>query len=349
MSSASIHRWLAVGAVTLASGWLCSTGVIAHQRYSNVTWANDIRPIFQRRCVACHHANGFGQIRLDNYADAKAWASSIRQQVLEAAMPPSAPGSGFKAFTNDQFLTLLERDLIVSWADGGTPEGTERANERPVAPVLSERQPDVVLAPPRPEAINNDSVRFVFPTDVDRPRWIDKWGVRPGNARAVQRVVVTVLPTGPVGTWVPGEQDQEFTEGAGQQLPSRGTIAVDVSYRRTSGPESDQTKVLLWLGKGSPKRILKSRTFGCGRTQVDRPIRISSVSPYLPSAGEPVEVVAYPSTSRTPDPIIVIPRFKPAYQPAYLLRTPVLLEAGSVLEVFSAERNCRADIVYTEP
>src|SRR5262249_48688784 len=152
MSSLSIHRPVVAG-ISVASMWMLATAVAAHQRYSNVTWTNDIQPIVQRRCLACHRPGGYGPMSLAKYAEAKAWASSIKQQVLERAMPPWSPGPGFEAFTNDQSLTPIEQDLIVSWADGGTPEGMERSNEHPLDYNREKREPDLIVWPARPEPI----------------------------------------------------------------------------------------------------------------------------------------------------------------------------------------------------
>src|SRR6185436_8544994 len=55
---------------------------------TKVTFTREISAILAARCVTCHSPRGFG------------------------------------AFANDPTLTPLESALIVSWVDGGLPEGT---------------------------------------------------------------------------------------------------------------------------------------------------------------------------------------------------------------------------------
>ena len=43
-----------------------------------ITYWQDVVPIFERHCMACHQEGGIGTFRLDDYAQAKAYAALIR-------------------------------------------------------------------------------------------------------------------------------------------------------------------------------------------------------------------------------------------------------------------------------
>ena len=54
-------------------------------------------------------------------------------------MPPWGAVKGFGDFRNDQALTPEQLELIVSWADGGVPEGEEK--DLPPPPKFDESTP----------------------------------------------------------------------------------------------------------------------------------------------------------------------------------------------------------------
>jgi hypothetical protein len=87
-----------------------------------ITWSREISRIVYARCASCHHEGGRA-FSLMTYKDARPWAVAIRDEVLRRSMPPWGAIKGFGDFRNDQGLTPEEFELIVSWSDGGVPEG----------------------------------------------------------------------------------------------------------------------------------------------------------------------------------------------------------------------------------
>jgi hypothetical protein len=87
-----------------------------------ITWDREISRIIYDRCASCHH-NGGSAFSLMTYEEARPWAVAIKEEVLERRMPPWGAVKGFGDFRNDKALTPEQLELIVSWADGGVPEG----------------------------------------------------------------------------------------------------------------------------------------------------------------------------------------------------------------------------------
>ena len=73
------------------------------------------------------------------YDEARPWAKAIRDEVLERRMPPWGAVEGIRAYRNDPSLTPIEVDMIVSWVEGGAPEGD--AIYLPPAPLLHNEAP----------------------------------------------------------------------------------------------------------------------------------------------------------------------------------------------------------------
>src|SRR5690349_11853338 len=89
---------------------------------TNLTYTRDISRIFAKRCVGCH-VDG-SSIPLTSYAEVRAWAVGIKEQVLSRSMPPWGAVKGFGDFSPDNALTQEEIMIIAAWVVGGAPEGS---------------------------------------------------------------------------------------------------------------------------------------------------------------------------------------------------------------------------------
>ena len=92
---------------------------------TSITWSRDISRIVNNHCASCHHPGGMA-FSLMTYADARPWAVAIKEEILRRRMPPWGAIKGFGEFRNDTALTPEEMERIVSWTDGGVPEGEEK-------------------------------------------------------------------------------------------------------------------------------------------------------------------------------------------------------------------------------
>jgi hypothetical protein len=100
---------------------------------TKLTWTQEISRIVYKRCASCHHHGG-SSFSLITYEEARPWAKAIREEVLEWRMPPWGAVEGIRALKDDPSLTPLEVEMIVSWVEGGAPEG--EAIYLPPAPVF---------------------------------------------------------------------------------------------------------------------------------------------------------------------------------------------------------------------
>jgi|SRR5579871_993245 len=90
-----------------------------------ITWSREISRIVYKHCASCHHPDGKA-FSLMTYNDARPWAVAIKEEILTRRMPPWGAIKGFGDFRNDQSLTPEQMELIVSWTDGGVPEGEDK-------------------------------------------------------------------------------------------------------------------------------------------------------------------------------------------------------------------------------
>lgn len=101
-------------------------GAVALQAHdpitTKLTWTQEISRIIYKRCASCHRESG-AAFSLMTYDEARPWAKAIRDEVLERRMPPWGAVEGIRAYRNDPSLTAIEVEMIVSWVEGGAPEG----------------------------------------------------------------------------------------------------------------------------------------------------------------------------------------------------------------------------------
>lgn len=130
--------------ILLAITLLGCTRVFGHDIITTpITFDREIMRIVDSRCASCHHPGG-SAFSLMTYKDARPWAEAIKEEVLARRMPPWGAVKGFGDFRNDQALTEEQLELVVSWADGGVPEGDDKT--LPPAPKFDAAPPG---APPK--------------------------------------------------------------------------------------------------------------------------------------------------------------------------------------------------------
>ena len=83
----------------------CRIGRVSRQPKGDVTYANQIAPILQARCVGCHQAGEIAPFSLTTYADASGWSDTIREVVENRRMPPWFANPKYGKFSNDCRLT----------------------------------------------------------------------------------------------------------------------------------------------------------------------------------------------------------------------------------------------------
>jgi hypothetical protein len=89
---------------------------------TNLTWTQEISRIVYKHCASCHRDRGTA-MSLMTYEEARPWAKAIRDEILARRMPPWDAVKGVGDFRDDASLSQPEIDMLVSWVEGGAPEG----------------------------------------------------------------------------------------------------------------------------------------------------------------------------------------------------------------------------------
>ena len=321
---------------------------------TNILFKNEIAQIFQRKCFQCHSENNLA-MSLTTYTEARPWARAIREEVLERKMPPWQAVPGYGHFANDLSLNNREKEIILSWADGGAPSGVLKAEESippvyvPAAPSWEHGEPDLVLAIGDGHAVPSGAPfeikRFVVPTKLPAAKRVRGIALKQGDRRVVRHAAFFEDASGRwIGGWTPWQTLSQFASDAAVRLPANASIAVEIGYRGGDQDITDKSELGLYFAEGDgpaldglqlsapQKAVAPGAQNDRARveTKLAAPTRLLAFWPEPGVGARSVEITAV-----TPDgvvrPLLWINEFRPEWRSPYLLASAVDLPQGSRL------------------
>jgi hypothetical protein len=267
-------------------GLLCAAFValpaLATAQTRPVTFHEDVVPVLQKNCQACHRPGEAAPFSMLTYKDARPWAASMKRAVVSRKMPPWHADPSVGHFANDRRLAQADIDTIARWADAGAPEGDPKKAPAPLTFLEGWNigQPDKILEMPQafsvPATGTIDYQWIVFPTGLDKDTWIEGVEVRPGDRTVVHHVIAFYrmpgskwlvdakpgIPTpkgsgdseagmsdGAIGGYVPGLPAARLAPGRAIFLPAGSDIVLQVHYNATGKATTDRTKVGIVFAK----------------------------------------------------------------------------------------------------
>ena len=261
------HRGLCAGVLALLLGSAFSTSrLLSHGTTTNtVQFDREIVEILDSHCVSCHAEAG-PAFSLETYEDTWLKRQEIHRAVLTRHMPPWRATSGNSALSNDNGLTLRERQFLVSWVEGLGPRnagivfwnvsGSQGAPPEPVRanpgfdrwrlgePTLLLRLATLdptTVEPGQPDAVR----RFVVDPGLTEEQWISGLEYQPADRRVVRAAVFTVQDMGLwLGSWTPWHGFVELPETVAYRLPPGSRIAAEIHYRPSSDGVREQAPVI---------------------------------------------------------------------------------------------------------
>jgi hypothetical protein len=374
------------------------------------TFARDVAPILNARCVSCHRPNQIGPMSLTSYTEARPWARAIKSKVVTRQMPPWGADPRYGRFKNDWSLSQAEIDTIAAWVDAGASMGDVRA----LPPALKfddtaweAGPPDAVIEIPEqklPASGEFEPPSFIVSNPFGRDVWIQGSQVLPGNRRIVHHASphVVRLPAGAVikddqkaywpdgrllkrsefpvypaigetaadrdaaklGAYLPGRGLEWYPDGTARRLPKDAYIELNVHYQPSGKPETDRTRLGLYLARGPVRREIRNgggvdpagfrevagggtpagrvpnippfaENFRVsGYTLFSRPATLYALSPHMHLRGKDMTFILVRPDGRE-EILLSVPNFDFDWQLIYELETPIQVPAGSRLRAIA--------------
>ncbi len=338
----------------------------------SISYALDVAPIVQRRCIACHSPGNIAPHSYTRFEDLASRASSIRASLLTRRMAPWHADAEYGAWSNDVALTPLESATLHAWTKAGAPRGTGADPIAAAIPASASTwplgQPDLILTIPRQSIPATGKVDYVYVTlavPIDRERWLRAAVVRPGNPKIVHHSLVfegtlfdVLAAAGGQGGffagYVPGLAQTWYPPGTGKRLRKDAALTLQMHYTTTGAPENDETQIGLYFTDAAPARELQTRSAYSPIIPINtiaiparareylreasftpsaaRDVMLYELSPHMHYRGK---WFRYEATypDGTTETLLNVPQYDFNWQSGYRLSEPKRLPAGTIIRV----------------
>jgi hypothetical protein len=351
-----------------------------HERnqLDGISFAFDIVPILERRCISCHNEGGIAPWAMSGYEMVKGWSPMIRETILTKRMPPGQIDMEIGHFKRVNELNAEEELILLQWIAMGSPldaDGTDPLAQLQVAnPEWPLGEPDHILTiEPQTIPANGllDYYYAMVVNDLGEDKWIRRIDFNPGNREVVHHAAAYLTDKGstnPLGRsyllgWTPGRVPVDFPDSSGQRLPADQDVILELHYTTVGYETTDQTQIGLYFWDEPPENVMRDEPIvnpriqippydGNYETQASRvfndDILLYALTPHMHYRGKEMKyTVVYPDG--TSEELLSVPNYQFAWQYVYDLSEPMLLPAGSRIVVSGTFDNSEQNPFNPDP
>lgn len=332
--------------------------------HKKISYSEDVAPILQDKCLACHRPEGIGPFAMDSYQMVKGFAPMIREVIRTKRMPPWHADPHYGKFANDRSLSNEETKTLVHWIEAGAPRGEGPdvlAQHDFSAPKWALGEPDVIVEIPAYDVPATGVVDYLNPkakNPLGKDAWVRAVEIIPGSRQALHHVITTFgVPdpearegfrtTGGLGGYVPGNSVDEFPENTGVFLPKDAVFNFQMHYTTFGKAVEDKSVMGIYLHDGKPKYPLDSITMLNPMISIpphtkehwekketkplERDILVYSLLPHSHFRGKAADYTAiYPDGKE--EILLSVPNYDFNWQTSYVFEEPKRLPAGTVIQ-----------------
>jgi peroxiredoxin len=338
----------------------------------SVSYANDVAPILEQRCVTCHQEGGIAPFAMSSHQMVQGWSPMIRETLITKRMPP---GQIDAEYTNDfhgvNHITVEETQKLVHWIDSGAKN---EGNTDPLAELQTEvvkwghGEPDMIVDIPPQTIPASGTVEYrnlVLPLDLPEDKWVKAVEFVAGDTTVLHHIIAWaqapdngsgrggafgILNQGiGLGAYAPGNAINTYPEGAGFPLEQGSGLILQMHYT-TSGKEAvdaSQIGIHFWdeeperpiLGGSAADLEIDIAPFEANHEMVAtkkfrKDSYLTMVGPHMHYRGYDANFkLVYPDGSE--EEVLNVPNYQFNWQKTYDFKEPKFLPAGTEM-VFRA-------------
>ena len=362
---------------TDAPGCLIHFPTWEERREKTISYAKEIAPIIQEKCVGCHLKGGIGPFAFSNFRKVRGWSDMMREVLMTRRMPPWQADPHHGTFSQDLSLTTKEKQTLLHWIEQGTPRGEEEdplAIKTPEAKPWPLGQPDHIIDIPSQKVPANGIIdyRYVFMSSpFEKDTWVTGADVHPGDRQALHHVIIFIVPeegerkqyrrwlTG----YAPGVKGDMFPENTGVMLKKNERLLLELHYTAYGKETIDQTQVGLYLAESklehsfhtglfideSIKIPPHNRAFEWSQTRdIKEDIILYAMNPHMHFRGKAMrfELVTPEGNRET---LVSVPHYNFNWQHTYVLQQPRRVPKGSKLTLHAVWDNSERNPANPDP
>ena len=239
----------------------------------SLSYASDIAPILEQRCVSCHMEGGIAPFAMSSHQMIQGWSPMIREVIYTKRMPPGQIDNDFvEDFHNVSFISIEESQKLVHWIDNGSQnkDGIDPlAALRPKLVKWNYGEPDIVIPIP-PQQIPSTGVQeyrnLQVPLNITEDIWVKAVEFVPGDPTVLHHIIAFAYgPNGinefeilnqgiGLGAYAPGNSINTYPENSGFPLKAGGGLMLQMHYTVTGKEAVDASEIGLYLWDEPPAR-----------------------------------------------------------------------------------------------
>ena len=341
----------------------CIVNLAAHDRkaeHAKISYSEQIAPLLQEKCVACHRPGGIGPWAMTSYENVRGFAPMIREVIRTKRMPPWYADPHFGNFVGDRSITTEQAQMLVHWIEAGAPRGTGADPLTTVEPVNMQwalGEPDMIVEIPAFEVPATGVVDYKYPrvpNPIGRDVWVRAIQILPGNPAVVHHVLTGIDDSdgdgrafieqlAAFGGYSPGRNFLPFPDGAGVLLRANAKLQFQTHYTPNGKAVRDVTRVGYYLHKAPPKYEMrlqflnsrslripagaKSHTESAAHTFRDS-VMLYSLMPHAHLRGRAAKFTAHYPDGRE-EILLSVPKYDFSWQTVYQFQEPKFIPSGT--------------------
>jgi hypothetical protein len=331
--------------------------------HAQISYEKTIAPMLSTHCVACHREGGIAPWQMSSYDMVRGFSPMIREVLRTKRMPPWHADPHYGVFSNDRSLSAEETKTLVHWIEAGSPRGggadplTEVKKDWPVWALGA---PDLVVNLPKFDVPATGVIPYQMWT-VDNPLDHDVW-VRavdflPGARSNLHHIIATIggemapgdkrdNTEGSLADYVPGSEPLQIPPESGILLKKGAKFGFQAHYTVNGKPVTDGTQMGLYFMDKPPQYRYRAAIMANPRIKIpantkaytndavykfDREVLVYSLHPHAHFRGAAAEFVAQYPDGRE-EVLLNVPRYEFNWQTTYVLKTPIVLPAGTAVK-----------------
>jgi peroxiredoxin len=329
--------------------------------HAQISYEKTIAPMLSSHCVACHREGGIAPWQMSSYDMVRGFSPMIREVVRTKRMPPWHADPHYGVFSNDRSLTNEETKTLVHWIEAGSPRG---AGADPLTavrkdwPIWALGSPDLIVNLPKFDVPATGVIPYQMWT-VDNPLDHDVWvravDFQPGARSNLHHIIATIggemAPgekrdtDGSLADYVPGSEPLQIPPESGILLKKGAKFGFQAHYTVNGKEATDVTQMGLYFMDKPPQYRYRAAIMANPKISIpantkaytndathmfDREVLVYSLHPHAHFRGSAAEFVAkYPDGHEQI--LLNVPRYEFNWQTTYVLKTPIVLPAGTAV------------------
>ncbi len=328
----------------------------------SLSYANDIAPILEQRCVSCHMEGGIAPFAMSSHQMIQGWSPMIREVIYTKRMPPGQIDNDFvEDFHNVSFISIEESQKLVHWIDNGSQnkDGIDPlAALRPKLVKWNYGEPDIIIPIP-PQQIPSTGIQeyrnLQIPLDITEDIWVKAVEFVPGDPTVLHHIIAFAYgPDGlnefallnqgiGLGAYAPGNAINTYPENSGFPLKAGGGLMLQMHYTVTGKEAVDASEIGLYLWDEPPARQVLGGSaadleiyippFKAGHEMIAtkkfrKDAYLSMLGPHMHYRGYDANFKLVFPDGREQE-ILNVPNYQFNWQKVYDFKEPIFLPAGT--------------------